>query len=106
MSRFWRAGKEVERQIRVLDVGDRRRLVGVHKIRELDRVSDEEDRLVDADQIPIALIGIEFDGEPTRIARGLGRTPVAHHGRETNEDRRLLARLSEQRRLRVAREIL
>src|SRR5580698_9447849 len=64
----------------------------MHEVRELDRIADEEDRPVDADHVPVALLGVELDGEATRVARLLRRSAIAHHGREAYKDRSLGAR--------------
>jgi hypothetical protein len=75
----------------------RRRLriaaVGLHlhrmdQVGELDRVLDEEDRDVVADQIPVALIGVEFHREAAHVAGRVDRARAAGHGREAGEDRR------------------
>ena len=78
----------------------------VHQVRELHRVLDEEDRDVVADQIPVALVGVELHGEAADVARGVGRAALAEHGREAHEHRRLLAGLGEQRGARVLRQSL
>ena len=81
-------------------------LRGVDQIRKLHRVLDEEHRDVVADEIPVAFVGVELDGEAAHVARRVGRTAFAEHGREADEDRRLLARLGEQRGARVLPEWL
>ena len=48
-------------------------LGGVHQVRKLHRVLDEEDRDVVADQIPVAFVGVELHGEAADVARGVGR---------------------------------
>lgn len=42
--------------------------LGVDEAREENRVTDEEDGRVVADDIPDTVIGVELDGESTRIA--------------------------------------
>src|SRR5689334_18632822 len=75
------------------------------EIRELDCVTDKENRLVQSDEIPVPLVGVKFYGEPSWIARGLGRTAEIHHGGESREHRSLLARGAEERGFRILREI-
>ena len=75
----------------------------MHQVRKLDRVLDEEDRHVVADQVPVAFVGIELDGEAAHIARGVLRATLAGHGREAHEHRRHLAGLLEGRGLGVLR---
>ena len=79
--------------------------LGLHRVdevRKLHRVLDEEHRDVVADQVPVALVGVELDREAAHVARRVGRAALAGHGREAHEDRRALSRLGEQRRPGVA----
>ena len=69
----------------------------VHQIRELDRVLDEEHRHVVADQVPVALVGVELGGEATHVARQVEGSLVTGHRGETDEDLGLLALLGQQR---------
>ena len=77
------------------------RLRGMHEIGELHRILDEEDRDVVADQIPVALVGIELDREAADISRRVGGPAFSQHGGEAHEDGRLLAGLCKERRPRV-----
>ena len=43
-------------------------LDGVHKIGELHGLLNEEDRYIVTDNIPISLLRVELDGEPSHIA--------------------------------------
>lgn len=43
----------------------------MYKIRKLHSLLYEEDRDVVADQIPVSLAGVEFDGKPTNISNGI-----------------------------------
>src|SRR3546814_12486359 len=56
------------RGLRLWKVAIRFGLGRVDQIGEFDRILDEEHRDVVADQIPIALLSIEFDGETLHIA--------------------------------------
>ena len=78
----------------------------VDQVGKLHRVLDEEDRDVVADQIPVALVGVELHREAAHVARGVGRAALAEHGREADEHRRLLAGLGEERGARVLVERL
>ena len=71
-------------------------LGGMDHVGELDRVLDEEDRDVVADEVPVALLGVELDREAADVARQVGRALVAGDGREADEGRRLLALALEQ----------
>lgn len=52
---------------------------------EQKRVSDEKDRRIVSDQIPISFFGIHLDRESSRIAHRIGRTTFGNDGRETNK---------------------
>ena len=69
------------------------------EVGELERVAQEEHRRVVADQVPIALVGVELDREAADVALRVGRPPLAGHGREAHEAIGLLAHRSEDRRL-------
>ena len=73
-------------------------LHGVDQIGKLHRVLDEEHGDVVADEIPVALVGIELDGEPAHVARGIRRASFAGDGREPHEHRSALAGLGKERR--------
>ena len=73
-------------------------LPGVDDVGELDRVLDEEDRDVVADQVEGALVGVELRRETAGVAHRVGRAPRAEHGGEPHEHRRLDV-LGEERRL-------
>src|SRR5688572_12128876 len=68
-------------------------LCRVHEVGELHCVLDKEDRDVVADQIPVAFVGIELDGEAADIARRVGRAAFAEHRREPHEHGGALAGL-------------
>ena len=63
----------------------------VDEVGELDRVLDEEDRDVVADEIPVALLRVELHGEAAHVAGEVGRALVAGNGREAHEHRGALA---------------
>ena len=67
-------------------------LHGVDQVGELDGVLDEEDRDVVADQVPVAFLGVELDGEAAHVARRVDRARAAGDGREAREHRRLARR--------------
>ena len=77
--------------LRLREVAVRLGLDGVDQVGELDRVLDEEDRDVVADEVPVALLGVELDGEAADVAGEVGRALAAGDGREADEDRGLLA---------------
>lgn len=57
-------GEEVETTGIVVKVGARIRLEGVDHVRKLDRVTDEEGREIVANQVPVAVCGVELGGAP------------------------------------------
>ena len=64
----------------------RLRLDGVHEIGKFDAVLDEENRHVISNEVPVALIRIEFCGKAAGVADGVGRASEADDGREADED--------------------
>ncbi len=70
-------------------------LLRADEVRELDRVLDEEDRRVVADQVVVALFGVELQREAARVAPGVRAALLAGDGGEAREDLGLLARLQE-----------
>ena len=69
---------------------------GMDEIGKLDGVLDEENRDVVADEVPIALFGIELHGKPAHVTRCIDRARAAGDRREPGEDRHLLALALEQ----------
>ncbi len=69
----------------------------VDEVGELDGVLDEEHRHVVADQVEVALVGVELGGEAAHVTHGVRRAARALHGGEAHEHRRLLAFGGEER---------
>ena len=86
---------EVPLHVVVAQVGVRQPLLGVDEVLELGRVADEEDRRVVADQVVVALFGVELDREAARVAHGVRAAELAGHRREAHEHRGALTRLEE-----------
>ena len=61
------------------------------EVGELDRVLDEEHRDVVADEVPVALLGVELDREAAHVAGQVERALAAGDGREADERRGPLA---------------
>ena len=76
--------------LRLWDLPVRVRLGGVDDVRELDAVLDEEDRDVVADEVPVALAGVELRREAAGVAHRVGRPAGPEHGREAHERAGLL----------------
>ena len=55
------------------------------EVGELQRVAEEEDRRVVADDVPVALLGVELHREATDVALGVGRATLTGDGREAGE---------------------
>lgn len=64
-------------------------LAGVDKIGELHGVLDEEDGDVVANNVPVALLGVEFDGKTSNISNRVSTASASEDGGEAEEDRRL-----------------
>src|SRR6266478_9586485 len=70
------------------------------------RVSMIEHGRIVADDVPVALLGIELQGEASDVALGIGRATLSGHGREASEHGRLLADLGEYLGLGVAGDVV
>ena len=79
-------------------------LLRTDEVGELDRILDEEDRRVVADQIVVAVLGVELDRESAGIAPGIGATLLARDRRKAYERFGFRAR-REQLGLGVARHV-
>ena len=66
-------------------------LHGMHEVGELDRVLDEEDGDVVADDVPVALLRVQLHGEAAHVTGEVERALAAGDGGEAHERRRLLA---------------
>ena len=95
VQRLGQVGPEVPVVLGVAQVGARVTLDGVVEVGELQRVAEEEDRGVVADDVPVALLGVELHGEAADVALGVGRAALAGDGREAGEHLGLLADLAE-----------
>ena len=73
---------------------------------ELDRVLNEKDRDVVAHDVPVALLGVELDGEPANISHGVGAATTALHGGEAQENRGLARGIVQDFRIGVFRRAL
>ena len=65
----------------------------------MDRVTAEEDGPIQADDIVVSLLGIELDGEATRIPSQVWELSAKSNGTESYENGRLLSNTIEEIRL-------
>ena len=96
VQRLGGGGPEVEDTLGLLLERDGVGLLRVDEVGELHRVADEEHREVVADQVPVAVLGVELHREAAGVARGLGGVAAAGHRREAHGDLGLLAGLLEE----------
>ena len=61
-------------------VGARVTFDGMVEVGEFKRVTQEEDRGIVADQVPVAFFGVELHGKTADIAFGIGRAAFTGHG--------------------------
>jgi hypothetical protein len=66
--------------LRLRDFAIRLRFAGMNHVRELDAVLDEEHRDVVADQVEVALAGVELDREAAGVANGVSRSARTQDG--------------------------
>ncbi len=96
---------EVPDVVGLLRAGVRVPLLGVDEVGELAGVLDEEHRGVVADEVVVALLGVELQRESARVAHRVRRAEVARHGGEPQEGLGLLADLGEEGRPGPARDV-
>jgi len=70
------------------------------------RVAEEEDRRVVSDDVPVALVRIELQGESSDVALRVGGAALAGYGREAREHLGLLADLGEDAGLGVLGDVM
>lgn len=71
-------------------------LLGVDEMRELGRVTDEEDGSVVEDPIPVTFLGPELDSKTARVTSSIGRAGFTADGGETSSNANLLANTLEE----------
>ncbi|OPZ22829.1 MAG: hypothetical protein BWZ10_00217 [candidate division BRC1 bacterium ADurb.BinA364] len=106
VQRFGQRGPEVPVVARAAQIGLWIALHGVVQIGELERIAQEKHRGVVADQVPVAFLGVELDGESANVALRIRRSAFAGHGGEADEQVRLLADRGEDFGLGVFRDVM
>ena len=76
-------------------MGSRVTLLGMDEVRELGRISKEEDRRIIRYHIPVALFSPELDRETSRVSSAVMRAGLATNGREADRDGAFFALLAE-----------
>src|SRR5450756_2228955 len=66
---------------------------GMNEVGEFDGILDEENRDVVDDQVPVAFLGVKFDGKSAYVTRGVYRTRAACYGRYASKHGCLLTYL-------------
>jgi hypothetical protein len=69
----------------------------MNEVREFGRISDEENRGIVENPIPVSLICPKLDSKPTGISGGIGRSRLASHGGETDGRTNLLTNRTQER---------
>lgn len=57
----------------------------------LDRITNEENRSVVSNHVPVSFFGVELHRKAARVSLGIGRALLTTNGRESREDRRSFA---------------
>nr|GEU28579.1 hypothetical protein [Tanacetum cinerariifolium] len=106
VQRFGQQSPEVPVVFGRTQVGFRIAFDHVVEVGELERIAEEEHGRVVAHDVPVALLGIELDGEAADVAFGIGRAALAGHGGKAHEDVGLLAHFRKQRGARVLGDVV
>src|ERR1017187_8997300 len=88
-------GPEVPLTVVVGSAGIGSTLLGVDEGGELGGVPDEENRCVVADQVVVAFLRVEFQGEAPGVSNSVRKTLLTGDGREAGHHRRACALLQE-----------
>ena len=96
MGRLGRERPEVPLHVVAAHAGVGQTQLRVDEVGELHRVAHEKDRRVVADDVVVALLGVELDGEAAHVAVRVGGALVGGHDREAQEQRRALANIVEE----------
>ena len=84
---------EVPHRRRRAQIGARMTFLRADEIGELEGIADEEHRRVVADQVPVALFGVELDRKSANVPFRVGGAEFARNGGESGQHRRLPAHL-------------
>lgn len=103
---FRRQRPEVPHRGRRAKIGSRMPLLRMDEIREFQRIADEEDRRVVANEVPVSFPGIKLDRKAAHVAFRVGCAEFTGHGRKADQKIGLFADRIEQLRVRVLRNIL
>ncbi|MND87604.1 hypothetical protein D3C80_796070 [compost metagenome] len=85
MQAFRRKRPEIPHSGRRTQVGLWMTLLGVNEVRELQRITHEENWRVVANQIPIAFFGVELQCKAAHIALGISCTLLTGNSREASQ---------------------
>ena len=96
MGRLGRERPEVPLHVVAAHAGVGQTQLRVDEVGEFHRVTHEEDRRVVADDVVVALLGVELDGDAAHVAVRVGGALVGGHDREAQEQRRALANFVEE----------
>ncbi len=102
---FGQVRPEVPVVLRAAEVGPGVALDRMVQVRELQRVAEEEHRGVVADDVPVALIGVEAHSEAPDVTFGVGSASLPGHGREAHDHLGRLADLGEHAGTAVPRDV-
>ena len=82
MQRLRQQRPEIPIVVRAAQPGARVALDRMVEVRKPQRIAEEEDRRVVADDVPVALLGIELEGGAANVAFCVGRAALTGDGRE------------------------
>ncbi|MNF77545.1 hypothetical protein D3C84_596950 [compost metagenome] len=96
MQRLWRMRPEVPHRLSAFEVALRQTFLRVDKVREFQRITNEEYGRVIADNVPVAFFGVELQGKAAGVTLSVSRTTLTTYSGETQKRRSLLAYSLEQ----------
>src|SRR6202790_5092860 len=91
MQRLWKKSPEVPVVLSAPKTGAGVALDGVVQVREAQRIAEEKDWSIVSDDVPISVLGVEFESSPADIALRIGCPAFPSDARKAREHRRLLS---------------
>lgn len=96
MKAFGMVGEEIEDPPILLDVGLGVGFEGMNHVRKLEAIADEEDREVVSHKVEVTLSSVEFHSETSGIPEGFRAATFVDNSGETDDERGLNSRGSEE----------
>ena len=106
MDAFGLASPEIDHRLGRAHVDLGVAFLRVDEFGKLEGIAHEEDGRVVTHHVPVAILGMEFQGQAAHVALGIGRPAFAGHGQPARQDLVAVADLQEQLGSSVLRNVM